>query len=76
MVELGLPMSEVMQEYLQNLLSQGYMTVVKLSTCRVPEDLASPVPVGDTSWHARCSMSRDLVCHHTDFSACCCSSMA
>jgi hypothetical protein len=31
---------------------------------------------GDMSWHARHSMSRDLVFQHIDFSALCCSSMA
>jgi hypothetical protein len=30
-------MSEVMQEHLQNLVSQGYMTVTELTTCCVPE---------------------------------------
>jgi hypothetical protein len=43
MVELGWTTSEVMQEHLQNLASQGYMTVVELATCRVLEDPASPV---------------------------------
>jgi hypothetical protein len=65
-----------MQEHLQNLVIQGYMTVVKLVTCRVPEDLASSVQVGDTSLRARCSTSGGLVCHHTNFSALCFSSMA
>jgi hypothetical protein len=46
MVELGWPASEVAQEHLQNLVSQGYMTMEELATCRVPEDPASPVPVG------------------------------
>jgi hypothetical protein len=46
MAELGLPTSEVMQEHLQNLMSQGYMTAVELATCHVPEDPASLVPVG------------------------------
>jgi hypothetical protein len=35
-----------MQEHLQNLMSQGYMTAAELATCRVPEDPASPAPVG------------------------------
>jgi hypothetical protein len=34
-------MLEVTQEHLQNLVSQGYMTVVKLATCQVLEDPAS-----------------------------------
>jgi hypothetical protein len=78
MAELGLPTSEVMQEHLQNLMSQGYKTAAELATCHVPEDPASLVPVGGggTSWRARRSTSGDLLCHHTDFSACCCSSMA
>jgi hypothetical protein len=42
MVESGWPMSEVMQEHLQNLVSQGYMTVVELDTYHVPEDPAPP----------------------------------
>jgi hypothetical protein len=43
-------------------MSQGYMTMAKLATCRVPEDPASPTPAGDTSWHARHSTSKDSVC--------------
>jgi hypothetical protein len=35
-----------MQEHLQNLVSQGYMMVVDFTTCRVPEDPASPIQVG------------------------------
>jgi hypothetical protein len=38
--------SEVMQEHLQNLMSQGFMTAVELLTYHVPENPASPVPVG------------------------------
>jgi hypothetical protein len=45
MAELGLLTLEVTQEHLQNLLSQGYMIVVEMATCRVPEDPASPVPM-------------------------------
>jgi hypothetical protein len=45
------------------------MTAVELVTCRVPEDPASTVPAGDTSWRARCSMIEDSVFHHIDFSA-------
>jgi hypothetical protein len=76
MEELGWTLSEVTQEHLQNLVSQWYMTAVDLATCRMPEDPASPVQVGDTSWRAWYSMSGGLVCHHTDFSALFCSSMA
>jgi hypothetical protein len=46
MAELGWTRSEVTQEHLQNLMSQGYMTIVELATCRVFEDLVSPAPVG------------------------------
>jgi hypothetical protein len=45
MAELGWPMSEVTQEHLQNLVSQGYMAAVELATHCVPEDSASPAPV-------------------------------
>jgi hypothetical protein len=43
MVESGWTASEVMQEHLQNLVSQGYMMAVELVTCRVPVDPASPI---------------------------------
>jgi hypothetical protein len=46
MAEMGWLTSEVMQEHLQNLISQGYMIAVELATGRVLEDLASPAPVG------------------------------
>jgi hypothetical protein len=46
MAESGSPASEVMHEDLQNLISQGYMIVVELATCRVPKDPASPSLVG------------------------------
>jgi hypothetical protein len=46
MAELSWPMSEVTQEHLQNLMSQGYMTAVELATYRVAEDPASPTLVG------------------------------
>jgi hypothetical protein len=45
MVELGWTMSEVTQEHLQNLMSQGYMIAVELATCRVLEDPTSPALV-------------------------------
>jgi hypothetical protein len=38
-------MSEVTQEHLQNLMSQGYMIAVELATCRVLEDPTSPALV-------------------------------
>jgi hypothetical protein len=47
MVELGWPTSEVMQEQQRNLICLGYMTATELATCHVPEDLASPPPVGE-----------------------------
>jgi hypothetical protein len=52
------------QEHLQNLVSQGCMTVTELATCHVLADPASPVPVvgGDTLWHARSSTSEDSAC--------------
>jgi hypothetical protein len=37
---------EVMQEHLQNLVSQVYMTAMELATCHMPEDPASPAPTG------------------------------
>jgi hypothetical protein len=46
MVESSWPTSEVTQEHLQNLVSQEYMIALKLATCRVPEDPASPTPAG------------------------------
>jgi predicted transcriptional regulator len=49
MADLGWSTSDAMQEHLQNLISQGYMTAMKLATYRVPEDPASPILVGDTS---------------------------
>jgi hypothetical protein len=63
MSELGWTVLEVLQEHLQNLMSQGYMTAVELAACRVPEDPMSPILAGGggTSWHARCSTSGDLV---------------
>jgi hypothetical protein len=36
----------VTQEHLQNLMSQGYMTMAELATCHVPEDFASPTTMG------------------------------
>jgi hypothetical protein len=44
----------------KNLMSQMYMMAVELTTCRVPEDPASPIQAGDTSCHVRCSMSGDF----------------
>jgi hypothetical protein len=45
MAELGWTASEVTQEHLQNLMSQGYMTAVELATCCVSEDPTSPALV-------------------------------
>jgi hypothetical protein len=42
----GWPASEIMQEHLQNLVSQGYLIAVELATCCVPTDPVSPSPVG------------------------------
>jgi hypothetical protein len=46
MIESGWTASVVMQEHLQNLVSQGYMIAAELATCRVPEDPASPALAG------------------------------
>jgi hypothetical protein len=46
MEDSGWTTSEVMQEHLQNLVSQGYMTAAELATCHVPEDPASSISVG------------------------------
>jgi hypothetical protein len=46
MAEFGWSTPEVMQEHLQNLVSQEYMTMAELATCRVPEDPASPIQAG------------------------------
>jgi hypothetical protein len=46
MAESGWITSEVTQEHLQNLVSQGYMTAAELMTRHVPEDVSSPVPTG------------------------------
>jgi hypothetical protein len=42
MAEQGWKPLEVTQVHLQDLVSQGFMTVAQLMTCRVPEDHASP----------------------------------
>jgi hypothetical protein len=39
-------MLEVTRVHLQSLVSQGYLTVVELATCRMPEDPVSPVQAG------------------------------
>jgi hypothetical protein len=76
MEKLGWIASDIKEEHLQNLVSQGYMTVVELATCHVPEDPTSLFRWGDTLWQVWHSMSGDLVCHHTDISVASCSSMA
>jgi hypothetical protein len=42
MVESSWLVSEVIQEHLQNLISQGYMTAVEFATCLVHVDHVSP----------------------------------
>jgi hypothetical protein len=72
MLESSWPASEIAQEHLQNLISQGYMTVTELATSRVLKDPPSFVPVGgggDTAWCVRRSTCRGSVCHHIDFFA-------
>jgi hypothetical protein len=76
MVESGWPALEVMQEHLQNLVSEGYMTAEELATYLMLWILHFLLRWGDTSWCARHSTSKDLVCHRIDFSAPCCSPMA
>jgi hypothetical protein len=46
MAELVWTALEVMQEHMQNLMSQGYLTAVELGTCHVSEDPVSPTPMG------------------------------
>jgi hypothetical protein len=46
MAELDWAASEVTQEHLQNLMSQGYMIAMELATCRVSKDPASPTLAG------------------------------
>jgi hypothetical protein len=46
MAESSCPASEVMQEHLQNLMSQRFMTAAELATYRVSEDPTSPASVG------------------------------
>jgi hypothetical protein len=43
--ESSWPASKVMQEHMQNLVSQGYMTAAEFATCLVPVDHASPAPM-------------------------------
>jgi hypothetical protein len=44
MAELGWPVSKIMAEHLQHLVSQGYMSGAELATSRVPTDPASLSP--------------------------------
>jgi hypothetical protein len=46
MAELGWTVTEVTQEHLQNLVTQGYMTTMELATCRVPKDPVTLVQDG------------------------------
>jgi hypothetical protein len=45
MAKPGWIASEVTQEHMQNLVSQGYVTAVELVTCYMPDDPASHVLV-------------------------------
>jgi hypothetical protein len=45
MVEQGWTPSEVTRVHLQDLMDQGFMTAVELTTYHLPEDPASPMPV-------------------------------
>jgi hypothetical protein len=45
MVEQDQTPSKVTQAHLQSLVSQRFMMVVELATCRVPEHLTSPAPM-------------------------------
>ena len=54
MVESGWPALEVMQEHLQNLVSQGYMMAMECTSCRVPEDPSSPVHAGGGEYVVAC----------------------
>jgi hypothetical protein len=69
-------MLETTQEHLQNLVSQGYMTVAELATVVFLWILLSPPQGRDMWWRAQCFMSKDLACLRTNSSIRCCSSMA
>jgi hypothetical protein len=45
MSELSWPASEIAREYLQKLVSKGYMTAVEFATCLVPMGPVSLAPV-------------------------------
>jgi hypothetical protein len=45
MAESSWPTLVTMQDHLQNLVSQGRMTMAELATCRVPVDPVSPALV-------------------------------
>jgi hypothetical protein len=51
-----------MQEYLQNLVSQGYVTAAELTSCRIPEDPTSPFPTGGGGWGI-CRGVHDVLAH-------------
>jgi hypothetical protein len=55
MAEFGWSTLEVMQEHLQHLVSQEYMTMAELATCRVPEDPASPIQAGGGGYVVACA---------------------
>jgi hypothetical protein len=46
MAKQGWITSEVTQEHMQDLVSQGYMMAVEVATCRVPEDPSSSMSLG------------------------------
>jgi hypothetical protein len=62
MVGLDWSTSVVTQDHLQNLVSLGYMTVVELATCRVPQDPTSPVLV--VGYVMACTLFYGLELHH------------
>jgi hypothetical protein len=45
MSELSWPASEIAREYLQKLVSKGYMTAAEFATCLVPMGPVSLAPV-------------------------------
>jgi hypothetical protein len=54
MAESGWTASEVMQEHLQNLVSQGYMMMAELVTCRGPTDPAPLPPIQERGYVVPC----------------------
>jgi hypothetical protein len=62
MVESSWPTSDVTQEHLQNLVSQGHQIVAELASCHVPVDPASPSLVG--GYVIACVAFYGLELHH------------